>query len=145
MENLLTKREIYKHLKQLTSFIETELNNEMRTIKLTVMQAYLLLYIRKQYPHEIYATDIQNDFNLAKSTVSEYIKVLKKKGYIKVIQCHDDERHKGIIASQKLLDQSDNIEKMISDAEKNIYADISINEFSPLVPLKNKIMKNNHM
>ena len=141
MDRSLRKRYLYKMLKQMTVSIEKELNNKMKELGLTAMQSYLLLYIWKQFPHELCAADIQEAFGLAQPTISKYMKTLKNKGYIKIIQSHLDERQKCITASQKLLNQGNHIENMIIEVEQKIYSDVTLDDLSRLIPLNEKILK----
>lgn len=108
---------------------------EFKNVELTVMQGMVLGYIVENYSQNIFQRDIEKAFNIRRSTVTNIIKAIEAKGYIKRESVKNDARLKKIILttrskklSEILMDKTrqleDKMKYKINEKELQIFFDV---------------------
>ena len=69
---------------------------------LTIMQKHILKFILLETMHrDIYQKDIEEEFQVRKSTVTGYVQLLEKNGYLIRESAKDDARKKRLVPTEK--------------------------------------------
>ena len=100
--------------------------------ELTMMHGWILGYLYHNQEKDIYQKDLENEFCISKSTVTNIIKLMEKKGYIIRASVSSDARLKklsltdtGLMMHQMqveiLNEQEQRLKEMISEDELRIF------------------------
>ena len=90
----------------------------------------------------IYQKDIQDRFGMRASSASSHIKKLEEKGLIKRVSDPDDRRLKKIVPTEKLLANSEYIEKRSRDLNDKITRGIDKNDIDTFMRVIDMMIKN---
>lgn len=93
--------------------------------ELTVPQAHLIGFIHKKGENDnVYQKDIENAFELHRSSVSLMLNNMERQGLIKRLSVPDDARLKKIVLTKKAIDLQEKIEKSIHEVDERITKNI---------------------
>lgn len=103
--------------------------------EITIMHGWILGFLYENRGRKIYQRDFENNFGIAKSTITNILKLMEKKGYVTRVTDADDARLKeirltglGEATHQKtvcVLDGlNDGMEKGITEEERKIFCAI---------------------
>lgn len=116
------------------------LNNDA---ELTGMQYGFLGFIAGQDENtNIYQKDIENRFNIRRSTASEMLKTMEKKGYIERVTDTNDTRLKRIIVTDKAKELNKETKANLEKLQKRLTKGISDKELEMFWVVLEKISDN---
>lgn len=138
----------------LLAFELKSLNNQIRRLldpgvlvdndaKLTGMQLGLLGYINDKREYgDVYQRDIEEEFNIRRSTASSMIKQMEAAGYVRRESDPADARLKKIILTEKALELNKVIEQNMLQLQERLMQGISQEEIQQFYKTLHKIQKN---
>ncbi len=85
--------------------------------KITVMHGWIIGYLFENRGRDIYQKDIESEFAISRSTVTNILKLMEKKGYIIRISVESDARLKKISLTDEGLKTNKIIRQKIEDNE----------------------------
>ena len=103
--------------------------------KITVMHGWIMEYPYKNRKRDVYQKDIESEFAISRSTVTNIVKLMEKKGYIKRASVESDARLKKIILTDKgietyklirqtIIDDENRFNSLLTDEERNTFFDL---------------------
>lgn len=103
MEEKAEERKIGRELKKLNNLMCRRFERDWKRCMedATVMHGWILVYIEKSEPREVYQRDIEREFNIAKSTATSILKLMERKGLITRVSVKYDERLKRLCLTDK--------------------------------------------
>lgn len=110
---------------------------------LTGVQYAILGFISDESEiREIYQRDIETEFNIRRSTVSELLRVLEKDGYVRKEGVAGDARLKRILLTEKAKRLNKEAKQHINNIETRLLKGITEEEITELKSVLNKIKEN---
>lgn len=133
------------HLRTLDNLIRRNMIAEALSIGLnevTVMHGWILSYLYDNREREIYQKDIENQFSINRSTVTNIVKLMEKKGLISREAVPQDARLKKLVLTQKGLWAKDAIYEVIKKTEQKVIEGISREELEAFFELIDRMRRN---
>lgn len=118
--------------------IKRKMDSATYEYDLTHTQFHMLLFLYGQ-KDEVYQKDIENSFNLRRSTISKMLSLLEKKGLIKKQAVQQDARLKKIILTKKGIEQLNLVKDSIKRINENIVSQIDPQEFEIFYKVLNEL------
>ncbi len=109
---------------------------------LTPVQTIVLGYISENSNRDLFQRDIEMAFNIRRSTVTNIIQTIERKGFIKRESVKNDARLKKIILTDKSIKLSETFKKVMDSLEEKIKEGITEEEFKSFFYVMEKIIKN---
>jgi DNA-binding MarR family transcriptional regulator len=69
--------------------------------KVTVMHGWIIGYLYNRQGTDVFQKDIENEFAISRSTVTNILKLMEKKGYIERVSVESDARLKKLVLTEK--------------------------------------------
>lgn len=91
---------------------------------------------------DVFAKDIESNFNMRRATVAEVLSLMEKNNLIKREVSNEDARLKKIILTKKSLEIKESFEREIKEVEKELVNGITEEEKNEFIRLVNKMTKN---
>ena len=132
---VLENRQLHIQMEQIESRI-------MAQKGLTAAQANVLLYVLDHGEQGVSLTDVQRKFHCSMGAMSELMKRLRKKGYVQVKPCPQDERKKMLLGSGKGKEVREFLDEEIEKMQEQIYSGFSEEELDMLDYLQKKMQQN---
>ncbi len=133
------ERHIGKLLKILSNSIRRKIETQLsqRGIEVTSSQSRIIGYVyRQSQVRNVYQKDIEEEFDIRRSTVTNTLQILEKNGYITRVSVDEDARLKKILLTDKGIAINEILRKTILDVEgtlSNIYSPEELNELFHLL------------
>ena len=122
------------------NFGRSEMRREME--ETTGKYGWIIGYLVEHQDEDIYQKDIESVFSLRRSTVSNTLKLMEKKGYIERISVDSDARLKKLVPTQKALDMHRRMVEQLQEREQLLQKDISEEELNSFIEVLRKIRHN---
>lgn len=103
---------------------------------------WLIMYLYDNSDRDIFQKDIEDEFSIRRSTSSNIISLMEKKGYIERIAVDYDARLKKLVLTQKSLELADEMTKRTLEFEKHITKGISAEELRVFYKVLDKMNNN---
>lgn len=87
--------------------------------KVTVMHGWIIGYLIMNKDRDIYQKDIESEFAISRSTVTNILKLMEKKGYITRASVASDARLKKIALTDKGIKTAVMLKKAVEENAKN--------------------------
>lgn len=110
--------------------------------EITLMHGWIMKYLYENRGHDIFQKDIEKTFSIGRSTVTNIIQILEKKGYVRREFVEHDARLKKVILTEKGKKGSESIEKMIKKLDAALEENISEQEMDTFFKVSDKIRDN---
>ena len=108
-----------------------------------VMHGWIIAYLYENPDRDIYQKDIENTFRITRSTVTNILKLMEKKGYIRRISVEKDARLKKIILTPMAAQiQRQNFSDIHNIMEKQMTRDIPPEELACFLRVLGKMKQN---
>lgn len=121
-------------------FIKSELRRQLEEV--TGKNTWIILYLAEHKDEDIYQKDIENTFSIRRSTVSNMLKLMEKKGYIRREAVNSDARLKKLVLTQKALDADRMLKAQLTEKERLLRRNISDEELEVFYRVLDKIRGN---
>lgn len=122
--------------------IEQMGNRAMAQKGLTATQAQVLLYILNHAEQGVSLTDIHREFRYSMAALSELVKRLREKNYVRVERCARDDRRKLLLGTEKGKEVRAFLNRAISETQDQLYSGFSQEELAALDCLQKKMLRN---
>ena len=122
--------------------IEQMGNRAMAQKGLTATQAQVLLYILNHAEQGVSLTDIHREFRYSMAALSELVKRLREKNYVRVEPCARDDRRKLLLGTEKGKEVRAFLNRAISETQDQLYSGFSQEELAALDCLQKKMLRN---
>ena len=122
--------------------IEQMGNRAMAQKGLTATQAQVLLYILNHAEQGVSLTDIHREFRYSMAALSELVKRLREKDYVRVERCARDDRRKLLLGTEKGKEVRAFLDRAISETQDQLYSGFSQEELAALDCLQKKMLRN---
>lgn len=133
------------HLRRLDNLLMRNTMAQARSLNIdevTVMHGWILAYLDDNRDREIYQKDIETQFGINRSTVTNIVKLMEKKGLIRRESVPQDGRLKRLILTEKGSWAKKVSWEAVQAAEKQIVLGISEEELDEFFRLIEKMRKN---
>ena len=117
-------------------------NRAMAQKGLTAIQAQVLLYILNHAEQGVSLTDIHREFRYSMAALSELVKRLREKDYVRVERCARDDRRKLLLGTEKGKEVRAFLNRAISETQDQLYSGFSQEELAALDCLQKKMLRN---
>lgn len=108
----------------------------------TIMHGWIVRYLYENIDKKIFQKDIEKEFSINRSTVTNILKLMEKKGYI-VRKCvENDARLKKLELTEKGIQLHKDISSTIDILDKETLKDIDENDLKIFYKVLNQIRKN---
>lgn len=126
----------------LSNKVHRSLSKEAAKFGLTGVQSRVLGYIyHNSGKKDIFQKDIEEDFNIRRSSVTSILQLMEKNGYIKRESVCEDARLKKLVLTEKGLEIQKNVYECIMEFEKSLREELSEEELDIFVDLMNRLSK----
>ena len=131
---------IGKEVDILSNKIKRKINNKVSKYGLTGIQGKIIGFIyNESKKRDIFQKDIEEEFNIRKSSVTSVIQLLEKKEFIKRISVCEDGRFKKLILTEKGIKLHLDVYKEILELEANIENQFTNEELEVFKKLLSKL------
>lgn len=138
-------RHIGKKLRIISNQIKRKVEKKAASygLEVTSAQARIIGFVyRESLTREIYQKDIEEEFDIRRSSVTNILQLLEKNGYINRVSVVEDARLKKIVLTEKGVGIHEIVLKGILEVEDSLCAIYSKEEFEQLIYLLNKLSRN---
>lgn len=136
------ERHIGKRLRILSNLIRRKVEYKLnqRGIDVTSSQARILGYVYRQSQNRnVYQRDIEMEFDIRRSSVTNTLQLLEKDGYISRVSVDEDARLKKIVLTDKGISIYEGVGESISEVEEAFSAVFTLDELNELFYLLDKL------
>ena len=140
MVKFLVGRKIRHLSRVLKKAADQECENHIN-VGLTAMEGMMLFRIGNQGV-KVETKDLLAQFRLSKSTLSELLSSLEKKGYLVYVQSAADKRKKCVVLTEKGQQHVQNAHKVFADFEKRLLQDVEEKDLEAFERIYQKILAN---
>ena len=139
----MNKNEIGKYIQIVSRQIKRNMDETLNCYNVTGVQSMLIGYIyRKSKKGDVYAKDIEEEFNMRKATVTGIIQLMETNGLIERRAKEEDCRLKKIVLTNKAMEIEKKVQKQINVMERNIVCDMEKDEKEQFLKLLKKASYN---
>lgn len=138
----IDREQLVQDNRQICLRMERLANRFMADEGLTAVQAHLLLYVLEQGEHGTSLTAIHREFGYSKATLSNMLKRLREKGYVRAASCAGDDRFKLLFATEKGEQAHEFLQNAVKNIQQQVYGCFSEQELCTLDRLQKKMLQN---
>jgi len=131
-----------KMVRILSNLIQRKIENELNQsgIEITSSQARIISFVYRQSKlRNIYQKDIEEEFDIRRSTVTNTLQLLEKDGYIQRVSVNEDARLKKILLTDKGIEIYEIVRNCITKVEEELNSVYSKDELNDLFFLLDKL------
>ena len=128
--------------RQICIQMERMANYYLAASDVTGVQAQMLLYILRHSETGVSVTDLHQISGYSKATISNLVKRLREKGYIRVEACEEDDRRRLLFSTEKGRRIQALLVASIREVENSLYRGLSAEELSTLDHLQKRMLQN---
>ena len=110
--------------------------------EVTLMHGWIIQYLYENREKEVFQKDIEQQFSICRSTVTNIIQLMEKKGYIARESVGHDARLKKVVLTEKGVETHDKMECLAWHLDKQLVEGISEKEMEVFFSVMNKIEMN---
>ena len=137
------KNEIGKYIQIVSRQIKRNMDETLSCYHVTGVQSMIIGYIyKKSKKQEVFAKDIEEEFNMRKATVTGILQLMETNGLISRKAKTEDSRLKTITLTEKALEIEKVIKRQIYATEKNMVSDMKKEEQETFLKLLKKASNN---
>ncbi|AWI05408.1 MarR family winged helix-turn-helix transcriptional regulator [Clostridium drakei] len=122
--------------------INRKINKEVAKYGITGVQSMILGFVyHKSEERDIFQKDIEEVFDIRRSSVTSVLQLMEKNGYIERVSVSEDARLKKIILTKKGLEIQRKVHESIIKIEKYLRDELSDDEMYILIHLLDRLSK----
>lgn len=136
------ERHIGKMLRILSNLVRRKIENKLSQsgIEVTSSQGRIISFLyRETQARNVYQRDIEEEFDIRRSSVTNTLQLLEKNGYILRVSVDEDARLKKILLTEKGIGVHEVIRKSILEVEGVLNSVYSTEELEELFYLLDKL------
>ena len=135
----MEKHEIGKYIQIVSRELKRNMDETLSKYNVTGVQSMVIGYIYKKSKNgEVFAKDIEEEFEMRKATVAGIIQLMESNGLIERKAKEGDCRLKSIVLTPKALEIQAIVKKQVNIAEKNIVNEMTKEEQKQFLTLLKK-------
>lgn len=139
----MEKHEIGKYIQIVSRQLKRNMDETLSKYNVTGVQSMVIGYIyKKSKKGEVFAKDIEEEFDMRKATVAGIIQLLETNGLIERRAKEGDCRLKSIVLTPKALEIKAVVKRQINIEEKNIVSEMTKEEQKQFLELLKKASSN---
>lgn len=123
--------------KNLESWVKAEGIDEI-----TLMHGWVMRYLYEKKEEDVFQRDIEKHFVIGRSTVTNILQMMEKRGLVSRESVASDARLKKVVLTQKGIESHEKIEAMISCLNEKMVVDISKEELDVFLRVADQIRAN---
>lgn len=136
------ERSIGKGIIVLANRMHRKIDKEVAQYGVTGIQSRILGFIhRNSDKRDIFQKDIEEEFDIRRSSVTSVLQLMEKNGYIERVSVSEDARLKKLIITEKGLETQKNVHDFILKFEKSLRDELSEDEADILINLVDRLSK----
>ncbi len=128
--------------RQINIQMEQMANRCLAEAGITGVQAQMLLYLLRHSERGVSVTELHQVSGYSKATISNLVKRLREKGYVRVEPCLEDDRRRLLFGTEKGCRVQTLLSDSVRDVEDQLYRDFSPEELSTLDRLQKRMLHN---
>lgn len=128
--------------RQICIQMERLANEYLAGADITGVQAQMLLYLLRQGETGASVTDLHQVSGYSKATISNLVKRLREKGYVRAELCREDDRRRLLFTTEKGRRQQALLITAVRSVEDALYQGFSPEELSTLDRLQKRMLQN---
>lgn len=133
---------IGKIISNFSNKIGRKISKEAAQYGVTGVQGKIIGFIyHNSNKKDIFQKDIEEQFDIRRSSVTSALQLMEKKGYIRRISVSEDARLKKILLTEKGEEIQKNVYECILKVEKSLRDELSNNEVKTLINLVERLSK----
>ena len=132
-------KHIGKRIHMVSNQIKRRMDKEMSKYGLTHSQNIILSYLARNQHRDIFQRDIEEEFDIRRSSVSSILTHLEDKGYVSRQSVDYDARLKKLTITPRGLETVGNIYSVVIDFEKSVEKVLSEEEIYSLFSILDKL------
>ena len=105
----------------------------------TAMHGWILAYLYRERDREVFQRDIEHAFSITRSTVTNILQLMEKKGYIRRMSVPQDARLKRLVLTDAGAQAHQQIMRSLRQTDQYITSLLSAEESAELLRLLNKL------
>lgn len=110
--------------------------------EVTMMHGWIIRYLYHNRENEVYQKDIEKTFSVRRSTVTNLIQLMEKKGYVRRESVASDARLKKVLLTEKGIACHEAIEQLVDRIEEELADGITEEELQAFYRIIQKITDN---
>lgn len=110
--------------------------------EITLMNGWIMRYLYENRKKDIFQKDIEKFFSIGRSTVTNIIQILEKKGYVRRESVEHDARLKKVILTEQGIESHEKIEAIIGCLNHRMIQGIEEEDLKGFQRVADQIRKN---
>lgn len=135
-------RFIGKEIKKVTNCMKRAAHKNCEDDDVTASNGWLIMYLYEHREEDIFQKDIEYEFSIRRSTSSNIISLMEKKGYIERVSVAHDARLKKLVLTDKALQLCDTIHNNTMKFENALRQGITEDELKVFYSVLDRIVDN---
>ncbi len=136
------EKSIPKEIRYINNLLKRNIEAQTKYDDVTRVQGWIIGFIYHHQDSNVFQKDIEKELNMRRSTVSEVIKIMENKGYIKRENVDNDQRLKKLILTQKGIDHQYKFMKFAKQFDEQVASGLSTEELTMFYDILDKIKNN---
>lgn len=110
--------------------------------EVTMMHGWIVRYLYENRDKDIFQKDIEQQFSVGRSTVTNLIQLMEKKGFVRRESVRQDARLKKVILTEKGIECQESFEGVVEHIEEELAEGISEEELHIFYKVLDQIRQN---
>lgn len=110
--------------------------------EVTIMHGWIIRYLYMNRDRDVFQRDIEQYFSIGRSTVTNIIQLMERKGFIARESVEHDARLKKVILTEKGIQNHEMLENLIENLDADLAEGITDEEFTVFYSVIEKLKEN---
>lgn len=110
--------------------------------EVTMMHGWIIRYLYENRERDIFQKDIEQQFSVGRSTVTNLIQLMEKKGFVRRESVKQDARLKKVLLTEKGIDSQESFEEIVEHIEEELSEGISEDDLHTFYKVLDQIREN---
>ena len=109
---------------------------------ITMMHGWIIRYLYENRDRDIFQKDIEQRFSVGRSTVTNLLQLMEKKGFVKRESVKQDARLKKVVLTEKGIASQESFEEIVEHIEEELSEGISAEDLHTFYKVLDQIREN---
>ena len=145
MERKDIEKRIAPTVRKIDHMLARNLDSHMRAQEkdeITMMHGWIIRYLSMNFEVDVYQRDIEKQFGVGRSTVTNILQLMEKKGYLQREAVEKDARLKKLVLAEKGRELNERIEHLVDQLNEETVMGISNEELDVFFKVIEKLEHN---
>lgn len=110
--------------------------------EVTMMHGWIIRYLYENRNRDIFQKDIEQRFSVGRSTVTNLLQLMEKKGFVKRESVKQDARLKKVVLTEKGIASQESFEEIVEHIEEELSEGISEEDLHTFYKVLDQIREN---